>query len=203
MKKLLITEGYNDKLFFSYIFSMTNFCHESKIDIFNSEDQRGNLNPKETLSIRRFLERYSPYQVLIKIENGKPNVLSVFSQSIVNILCYSGDISAIIAFDHDHKSPEEDFNDIFTRTKSRKPDIDFELVERKNFLSSKLLVRKYALVKNRGAVNKEISRFNFLTFPSSLEEVAGIIDDADPEKSEKIRELAGSLCVTDAIDLFK
>lgn len=182
---------------------MSNFCHESKIDIFNSEDQRGNLNPKETLSIRRFLERYSPYQVLIKIENGKPNVLSVFSQSIVNILCYSGDISTIIAFDHDHKAPEKDFDDIFDKTRRRKSDIDFVLEEKRPFLSSKILIHRYTLVKKRSAANKVISRCNFLTFPTSLEAVAGISDGEDPEKIKKIHELAESLCGTDAIDLFK
>ena len=204
MKKLFIVEGYNDQLFCRHFLQESGSYPEDKIDIFVNSAKADDLRPNQTRAITRFSQRSSPYRVLIKSEIGRGNLISLLEKQIVNVLVNLYEIAPVVIFDHDRRNPQRDFDGIFESVRRRSNHIDFELRNNRSFLSGDILLRNYDLVKNIGNDSKVLSNFDFLTFRTSLEIVAGIGElFDDTAKEEKIHELVTSLKRTAVARLFE
>ena len=204
MKKLFIVEGYNDQLFCHHFLQESGSYPEDKIDVFVNSARADDLRPNQTRAITRFSERSSPYRVLIKIENGRGTLFSLLEKQIVNVLVNLYEIAPVVIFDHDGRNPQRDFDGVFESVRRRSNHIDFEFRDNRSFRSGDILLRNYDLVKKVGNDSKVLSNFDFLTFRTSLEKVAGIGEFFDdPAKEERIRELVKNLKHTAVASLFE
>jgi hypothetical protein len=199
LKKLIITEGDNDRVFCRHFLSRSANIQDDEIEVFSLTGEAGGFKWTESRAIRDFLGSWSPRIVLIKVENGKENVFKLFRICIGNILMSLTDLDAIVIFDHDGNDPEDELEKLLQETKQTTKNIDFKKVDRKSFLSSRILLRKYDILKRSGDKSTKLSSCSFLTFCSSLEKAAGVdkVNDRKEERQRKICALAESLIDTE------
>lgn len=80
MKQILLSEGKYDVFLLEEFFREYDYC----LDTFVREELEDSRHHRtqQTKKIRSFIERRSPYNVLIKSEGGKKNLLNFFSTEV-------------------------------------------------------------------------------------------------------------------------
>jgi hypothetical protein len=100
MKKLIISEGKEDTAFLKEI--IEDYYNGWNINIFDIEskpkESRVNIESKE---IRNFQQRWNPYEILLKSEGGKPNLMQVAPIIIKRYSTEDIDFDFLIDLDRD------------------------------------------------------------------------------------------------------
>ncbi len=150
------------------------------------------LDRKETEVMNRFKGEYSPYEFLIKSENGKDMAIRLFSKNFNYI---SKEMDRIfLLLDLDDK-------DVDTLLKKIETCLNSKCAGEKFYIKNKKIKEntKFYLFEN------EVENLKFYTifFKKSLEKQAEIKDKESKEsKEKKIKELAKQKEFLDILDLF-
>ena len=80
MKRLIMCEGKHDSLFIGKICSNLNMPEPKIFDQLNAKETSS--QDAETVEFRRFFQRSSPYNLLVKSECGKDNAIKIYSRSM-------------------------------------------------------------------------------------------------------------------------
>jgi hypothetical protein len=84
MKQLVLSEGVHDVLLVECFYE-SEFPSSELKPVYAEElefDDLTDLQGQETKKIKNFLQRFNPYDVLVKSENGKPNLIQVFVKTV-------------------------------------------------------------------------------------------------------------------------
>jgi hypothetical protein len=84
MKQLVLSEGVHDVLLVECFYE-SEFPSSELKPVYAEElefNDLTDLQGQETKKIKNFLQRYNPYDVLVKSENGKPNLIQVFVKTV-------------------------------------------------------------------------------------------------------------------------
>ena len=182
MKLIYLAEGQNDSRFLKNVLINCNFVAENKIRVFKSNTAKPAKRNEESVVIRSFSEKTSPYQVLIKEENGKEAVLMLMDRVCVNITMTLPSVKLVVVFDHDSINPVEEFRSITNRIKSSRKGIEVHKIFYRNH---KDLAHStvYEIAKRLGKRSTPLIRINFFCFNSSLEASAkSLFGDLDVER---------------------
>lgn len=186
MKRLVLSEGRRDVRLVELFYETA--TTETSVDTFYGEDvSYERLKSHESEKIRNFLERRNPYDVLVKSENGKPDLKRVFSK-LASFLV-TADVTLVLLIDLDGGSLEELIDDLDTRVEDtyqgRRLGIrDVEQIERNRVL----LANRVELYSKSDGHRQGC--FDLVAFHEDLETAIGLDSaDEDSEEERKLRDL--------------
>lgn len=186
MKRLVLSEGRRDirlvGLFYEEI------SPDTCIDTFYGEDvSYDRLKSHESKAIRNFLERRNPYHVLVKSENGKPNLKRVFIKLIRFLV--TSDVRVVLLIDLDGDEFDALIDDLDTRVEDtyQGSQLGVKEVEKIDHSHEMLASRLELYSKSNGDRH---GCFKLLAFYNDLETASGI-DESNGGSSEeqKLRHL--------------
>jgi hypothetical protein len=166
LKLLYLVEGEHDEVFIRHILTRESFPKNRSIKTFKNDGKVNQKRREEQKVIASFLQDGSPYDVLIKVENGKNFVISLMNNVCINIPENYKNVRLVVVFDHDGKKPSDEFNEIANVIKSSKP-VDFIIDGERNKMGIAHSSR-YKLVKNPIKTHN-LSEVYFFCFYKSLE----------------------------------
>jgi len=181
MKRLILSEGKHDTTFLEKL--VRRYCSEYSIHTYDieskSEDDR---HPEQTREIRNFKEKYNPYDVFLKSEGGKENLLKVAPKIIKRQS--NKDINFDFLIDLDEGSAQDIENKINKSLieRSAGKEIEIQPVDNPN-------KRTFVITQEFEVwVEKQyISSFNIIFIDPELEQIMGIKDsDSDRVIERKI-----------------
>ena len=126
----------------------------------------------ESVVIRQLMNEYSPYDVLIKSEIGKQPLISLLGKVCFPTAQNYWEMKLTTVFDHDGRSPFEEFNTIFADVKRTHPQLVFELISDTPHRDIGHTV-SYRIQKISGRRREDLNRIHFFCFYESLEKVIG------------------------------
>ncbi|WP_049969627.1 hypothetical protein [Haladaptatus cibarius] len=186
MKKIVFSEGKYDVHFIDKLFD--NSSANPSVDKFVVENEsRSDLKNKESEKIRNFLERFNPYDVLIKSENGKPNLKHGFV-SVLRQLA-NEEVEKYVLVDLDNRSIHDFLTDIEEQMNQRFSGCGLRLGNRSIIKENRhMIAQEIELQIDTGRDPR--TGFVVVAFKTSLETVADIGDgDGHSEKTTKIESI--------------
>ncbi|OQX18579.1 MAG: hypothetical protein BWK75_06510 [Candidatus Altiarchaeales archaeon A3] len=194
MKKMIFCEGKNDSIFLKKLYDEV--IKNEKISVFdqNTCNKLKNVKDAETKEINRFIEKTSPYDILVKSDKA----VLLFSRSMV--FCFRVNIIPLLMLDLDKSDTDSKINKIITTIKANKtPSIDI-IAQQRHKTSSVLLYNMTVKIKENN-----IGDFHLVFFKPSLEKVSNILpSDNNPAIEDKISKLVKQTDIQSAFStLFK
>jgi len=186
MKKIIFCEGQNDSIFFDKLFTELDI-HQTKIFDQKTSDILKRLKHAETIEINRFIEKTSPYQILVKSEAGKGKAIPLFSRSMGFCFGKRSNLKPVLMLDLDGAPVNSELKKLKDRIKSNKTvAIDIES-GRIHKTSINYLYENVVKIKEN---KKQIGTFYLVLFASSLEKELNNIDPSnDASIEDKISQL--------------
>lgn len=185
MKRLVLSEGQRDVRLVEVFYEEAD--GEFQVDTFYGEEVAyERLKNYESNTIRQFLGRRSPYDVLAKSENGKPDLKRVFTKLIKFLT--GRDVAVTLLIDLDGNGLDELFTDLDTRVEDNYRGNEFGIreVERAQ-RSSELIAAVAELYSKRDG--ERYGEFDVVAFHQDLEASAGIDgSETDDDEKEKLRQ---------------
>lgn len=186
MSKIVFSEGERDVRFMRKFFDR--YHDNPQIDDLVMENvSQGVMFRDESDKIESFLGSWNDHNLLLKSENGKPNLKTTFSFIIRDLANES--VEKYVLVDLDTTEIDEFVGDIRERVRSRHGSSGLQLGE------SELLRRCPEMVAKEVELRNERGRdprtgFTVLAFREDLEAVAGVVDEDTPEEeAEKLMSL--------------
>ena len=192
MKFLYLVEGKHDCKFVSITLNQKYLLDLSKIQCYFNEGSRDNKRLNESVMVKRFLSKCSPYTALIKSENGKKNLISLLKKICIPEAYSQEDLKLIVIFDHDEKNPVVEFREIFTVIKDAFQDLTFEPSHDTTHSDIGHSI-SYSIIKISGNRREELNRIHFFCFFDSLENVITRKFGEDTSIDEGIEKLCNCL----------
>lgn len=178
MKRVVMSEGKHDIAFVEQFLQQRS--GEFMVDTFVGEDvEHSRQKNAESDCIRNFLERRNPYDVLVKSENGKPDLKRVFVKLVNFLVDLDAEVCLLIDLDSRSLGALIDDLDAGVRTNYDGKDYAIEHAE--------TVVRTETQIAARGRLlsdGEPQGEFDVLAFRSCLEDAAAIEDDDSPEAIE-------------------
>lgn len=178
MRKIVFSEGRNDVRFACKFFN--NNAQNPTIDTFVAEEFHHDVwRREEDEKIRSFLERWSPYDVLLKSENGKENLKEIFV-SLSGRLA-TEDVEKYLLVDLDGTEVDALVSELDERMRQRFEGhglriADVETVARNSYI----VATEAGLQADAGPTPR--TGFTVVAFRSSLESVADVTGDEEYER---------------------
>ncbi len=190
MKKIIFCEGKNDSMFLTKL--LDKITKNKEISVFdqNTRDKLKNLKNAETTKINKFIEKTSPYDILVKSEAGKDKAVLLFSRTMN--FCFRNSIKPLLMLDLDESDPNSKIKKIITKISANKtPPID--ITEQQKFEKNSVLLYNITvkIKENKRKENKtNIGDFYLVFFKPSLEKVSNILP---PDKNFVIEDKISKL----------
>lgn len=185
MNQIVLTEGKNDLT----LISKFHIQHGNSVETFKRED----LNSKRPRNeqdnrIRTFLEPKCPYDILIKSEEGRPNLLKLIFSEIIFLIDETNKVTMVIDLDKNDGEALEQFLPALSREiESAHKGGGFEVNFGDPIYECSYLVALKPSVYKR---NSYFGEFALIIFKPDLEEVASITGEENrEEKDQKIESL--------------
>ncbi|MHB8396475.1 MAG: hypothetical protein ACYDAZ_06590 [Thermoplasmataceae archaeon] len=191
MKRVLLVEGENDLILCKHILRRSGVI-DSEIRIFDNTGTKYEKKTQETSVLNSLVDRNSPFKILIKVENGRDFVLSLFANVGINFLMTQRDTYFTVIFDHDRRDPEDDIKRLFSDIRSRNREIHLQEIG-KSKINSDVSRRDISIKKISGHNEKFIQKFSITTFRISLEDsvdersIENPVEERISRFAEKIR----------------
>ncbi|WP_276279605.1 hypothetical protein [Halorussus caseinilyticus] len=187
MSKIVFSEGKRDVRFVRKFFDR--YHDNPRIDPLVIENvSKDEMRNRESNKIRRFLDGWNDYNLLVKSENGKPNLKAGFS-SVVRHLA-NKPVEKYVLVDLDTTEIDGFVDDIRERVRQRHQGTGLRIGDAEQVCRCREMVAKeVALENDRGSDPR--TGFTVLAFRDNLEVAAGIDkDEDDPEdEAEKLASL--------------
>ena len=182
-KLIALTEGKNDTFFLSELYKQIGM-EESKISKKNLHEEakiEENKN-EETKLIKKFIEKSSPYHILLKSEGGIDKVFQMYSAIFESV---PDDVKIMLLFDLDSLKLDERLNALKNKLNCRKG--------RRLKLKRRVTHQEEVFTTAKGKITidkEEISVFYMVCFNKNLEAEFEIGKKANEKTKEKrIREM--------------
>lgn len=193
MKRIVLSEGKNDVHLVSSFFKECDKTLEVKR--FHGENLGPSLRGEESQEITNFQERRNPYDVLVKSENGKPNLKKIFSVLANRLMEIKPDVFVLI--DLDGGRLDELVHELDERVQARHNGIKLGTAEVRERNGDMLAATCEVLT----TTEKVKGEFHLVAFEQTLERVAGTSREEDREvQEEKIECLLDEDHVFDLLD---
>ena len=192
MKFLYLVEGKHDCKFVRTKLNLHNSFELSKIQCYLNDGVKAKKRMNETETMKKFLNKFSPYDALIKSENGKENLISLLKKVCIREAKNQDDLKLIVIFDHDGKKSVVEFRGIFTVIKDAFQDLTFE-PSHDTIYSDIGHYISYSIIKISGNRREELNRIHFFCFFDSLEKVIARKFGKDTSIDEGIVKLCNCL----------
>lgn len=186
MSKIVFSEGERDVRFMRKFFDR--YHDNPRIDeLVIGNVSRDDMLGKESDKIEAFLGSWNDYNLLVKSENGTPNLQTSFSFVIRDLAMRP--VEKYVLVDLDTTGINEFIDDIRQRVHQRHAGAGLrvggsELIGR----CPEMIAKEVKLQNERGRDPR--TGFTVLAFRQDLEAVAGILDEDEPEEeAEKLLEL--------------
>lgn len=194
MDRIFFCEGKNDVALMRLFFEQLDRNYE-RTEFIAEEVAYSRLQNNESAELQSFIEPFNPYDVLVKSENGKTDLVDMFVNVIHFLSGRNLDIYVVIDLDAD------DLSDLITHINEKmdgqyqgKP---LQISEPDHIRrNSDLVTCKHALLDGSNAIDE----FKLIAFEPELEELAGIVnDDEDDTRDGKLETLLAQTHVNDAL----
>lgn len=193
-KRIVLSEGKNDVHLVSSFFSECDRTLEVKE--FIGEEIGPSLRTEESEAIRNFREPRSPYDLLVKSENGKPNLKKVFAGLVNQLMEIEPEVFVLVDLDGGRLNGfVEDLDEqVQTRHNGRIELGTPEIKERNGDLVAGTCDVRTAMGRTKG-------EFHLVAFRQTLEQVADTSREEEREvREEKIECLLDEEHVFDLLD---
>jgi len=193
MDRIFFCEGKNDVALLRLFFEQLDRSYE-RTEFIAEEVAYSRLQNNESAELQSFIEPFNPYDVLVKSENGKPDLVDMFV-NVANFLSGRNlDIYVVIDLDAD------DLSDLTTTINEKMggqyQGKSLQISEPDHIRqNSDLVTCKHDLLEG----NNLLDEFTVMAFDPELEELAGMEDaDDDDIRDRKLETLLAQTHISDA-----
>lgn len=187
MKQILLSEGKYDVFFLEEFYQ--NFS--KSVETFLKEEVKKKSNPRnqQTNTIRSFIESRCPYDVLIKSEGSKNNLLTFFSTQVHHLIENIDEVVMVIDLDSDDEEGLENLKERLSEKIGDKHSASgFEIQ-----IKDPMKRNEYFVVLEVGVYLRDqfFGRFFVIGLKPNLENIAGIDREGNKKetKKEKIKDM--------------
>jgi hypothetical protein len=175
LKFLYLAEGQHDLNFLNITLGQNYSFELSKIKLYCNEGVKTEKAMNESLLIRRLMGECSPYDTLIKAEEGKRNLFSLLGKICIPTAQNNQNLNLTTVFDHDGKEPNRDFDAIFNTVRRTHPQLTFKLIFDRKISDCQHVdvghTASYSILKINGEKKVELNKIHFFCFFESLEQI--------------------------------
>lgn len=193
MDRIFFCEGKNDVALLRLFFEQLDRSYKRK-EFIAEEVAHSRLQNNESAELQSFIEPYNPYDVLVKSENGKTDLVDMFV-NVANFL--SGqDLDIYVVIDLDADDLSGLIAHINEKMDGQYQGKSLQVSEPDHIRqTSNLVTCRHKLLDG----SNPIDEFKLIAFDPELEELAGIADDEDDDmRDSKLERLLARTHIEDA-----